>query len=270
MLKYVSSCVLALTLLLAHRPSALAQTGGTRLPWTSTFDSPGLTDWDGFVTDTGATVVASGCVAGGCLRSPLVAGSTSNTYADFYFGDHAQNRGAKVEELWVRLHSKFDAGISWPNRTQKIVLLNLTDSTGARRYQVMMDVSPQGLYFVELSDIDNWRFSGVSQNIGTPVAVRLGQWDKLKLYVRLNTPGVANGVVRLWVNDQMKIENTALNIRAGTSLGMNKMILSTLATQSSPSNGVQWHDSLTIAATDPDAGSNPSAPAAPTNLRIIR
>ena len=107
------------------------------------------------------------------------------------------------------------------------------------------------------------------QNIGQPVPVRLGQWDKLKLYVRLNTPNQSDGIARLWINDVLKLEYTNLNIRAGTSYGINKFIMGSLATQVSPSDGVQWYDQVTVSSTDPD-GSAPTAPTAPTNVRVVR
>jgi hypothetical protein len=81
--------------------------------------------------------------------------------------------------------------------------------------------------------------------------VRFGQWDALKLYVRLNDPGLANGVVRLWVNDELKISYTDVDIRRNTSYGMNKLIISTYTTGDGGSNGVQWHDDFLLSTTDP-------------------
>lgn len=261
--------VLLAALVFGVKPATHAQSS-TRLPWTVTFDSGGVnTGWDGFNNATGVTVTTQGCQSGGCLRAPLIAGTHSENYGDLYFGDHAGRNGPKVEEIWVLLWSKFDPGITWPNRTQKIALLNLTDGVSSeRRYQMMLDVSPQGQYFIERSDISQWRFTGHYQNIGQPAAVRLGQWDKLKLYVRLNAPNQNNGIARLWINDQLKLEHTNLNIRAGTSYGMNKFILTTYATDTSPSNGVQWFDNVTVSAVDPEGGA-PSLPTAPRNLRIL-
>jgi hypothetical protein len=248
------------------RPAA-AQT--TRLPFTSTFDAGNLSEWDGFRNNTGATVVNQGCQSGSCLRTPLMAGTNSDNYGDFYFADHVGFGGPKVEEVWLTLWSKFDAGLTWPNEGHKTIILNLTDgAVSQRRYQVVIHIL-SGQYVIMNTDIDNWRFYNRYQNVGSPVSVRLNQWDKLKLHVRLNTPGVANGVVQLWVNNQLKADHRDVNIRFGTAFGMNKLILSTYATPSSPSNGVQWHDDVRLSLTDPDAGTGPTPPAAPTNIRIV-
>lgn len=250
------------------RPTPHAQ-GSSRLPFTVNFNSGTVqTGWDGFRNDTGVALTTQGCLSGGCLRAPLVSGTHSDNYGDFYFGDHVGRGGTKVEEVWVRLWAKFDAGMRWPNRTQKLALLNLTDGVSSeRRYQIMLDVNAQGQYFVERSDIATWRFTGHYQNVGAAAPVRVGEWDKLKLYVRLNTPNQNNGIARLWVNDQLKLEHTNINIRSGSSFGMNKFILTTYATEESPSNGVQWFDDVTVSLTDPDGAS--TLPTAPRNLRVV-
>jgi hypothetical protein len=265
------------TLTVAGQSYTISQAGAaasnTRLPFTSTFDAGNFDEWDGFRNTTGVTLPTTGCQSGRCTRSPLVAGTLSDNYGDFYFADFTTIGGSKVEEIWLQVWSKFDSGLTWPNRGQKIAILNLTDGQSTeRRYQVTLYVNPSGQYAVERSDIGAWQFTGLAQNIGSAAPVRLGQWDKLKVYARLNTPGSSNGIVRMWVNDQLKLEYTSVNIRSNTSYGFNKLNLSTYATQESPSNGVQWHDSLVLSTTDPGSGTpgTPTPPQAPVNVRIIK
>jgi hypothetical protein len=249
--------------------AAPAHAQGTGLPFTSTFETGNFSEWDGFRNTTGAEIMTTGCQSGRCVRTPLVAGTNSDTYGDFYFADHVGEGGAKVEEVWLSLYTKFDAGLSFPTG-QKIAILNLTDGiVSQRRYQVILYVAANGQYTLQHSDIANWRFYARTQNQGTPLAVRLGQWDKLKLYVRLNSPGQSNGILRLWVNDQLKAQHTDVNIRFDTAIGMNKLILSTYADPSSPTNGFEWHDTIKLQLTDPDGGTTPTPPAPPTGLRIV-
>jgi Polysaccharide lyase 14 len=47
----------------------------------------------------------------------------------------------------------------------------------------------------------------IGGGIGTAGVTR-GQWHKIKLQVTMNTPGYLNGVVRAWVNDELKFERT--------------------------------------------------------------
>lgn len=69
--------------------------------------------------------------------------------------------------------------------------------------------------------------------------VSSGQWDKLKLRVRLNTPGVAGGIVELWVNDELKLSYSNVNIRENTNYGINGFILSSYSTDATGGNGTQ-------------------------------
>jgi hypothetical protein len=243
-----------------------AQTTG--MPFTATFDAGNFNEWMGFRNMNNATLPDTGCVSGRCLRIPFVPGTLNETYGDYYFADHQTVGGSRIEEVWVRLYSKFDTGTTWPGYDQKILVLNLTDAGGARRWQVIVNVTA-GTYLVQHTDIDNWRFYNLDQNVGTPSPVRMGQWDKLKLQVRLNTPGQANGQVRLWVNDQLKTQRTDVNIRAGTSLGINKMIVGSYSNPPHNGTGVQWIDEVRLAATDPDAGGGATPPSPPTGVRIV-
>lgn len=259
--------LLAAIALLNVGAAGSARAQGTRLPFTATFDAGNFNEWMGFRNNNNATLPSTGCVSGRCLRIPFVPGTLNEVYGDFYYADHQSVGGSRVDEVWLRLQSKFDSGTTWPAYDQKIAVMNLTDAGGARRYQVIVNVT-QGTYVVQHSDIDAWRFYNLDQNIGTRAAVRFDQWDKLKLYVRLNTPGQSNGIVRLWVNDQLKLDRTNVNIRAGTSLGLNKLIVGSYSNPPHDGPGVQWIDEVRLASTDPDAGAL-SPPSAPTNVRII-
>lgn len=223
---------------------------GSRLPFVSNFDAGSFSEWDGFRNTTGAELLREGALSGFALRTPLVAGTTSDNYGDFYFGDHIETKGSKIEEVWLRVASKFEAGYRWPNRGHKIAILNLTDGlVHERRYQVILAVLPDGQYFLERSDIAAWSFTGYRQRVGAPAVVRFDEWDRLEVHVRLNTPGANDGLLRLWVNGDLKIDESSVNIRGGSSYGLNKLILSTYATQSSPVDGVQWHDEIHLSQT---------------------
>src|SRR5262245_55001189 len=112
----------ALAVIGAGAAPAIAQTG-SRLPWTATFDAGNLNEFNGCRNTTGATVVDSGCFSGRCLRTPTVAGTESDNYGDFHFGDFYNVGGPKIEEVYLRLYSKFDAGGHIGN---KIAIINLT------------------------------------------------------------------------------------------------------------------------------------------------
>lgn len=233
-----------------------AASGDTGLPFTSSFeDGTTSTEWplggQGTFTTTTTGNPPDGSYA---VYASLTSGTHSDNYLDFVFGDHVNATSEDiVEEVWLEVESKFETGYTWPSDSQKIILLNLTDgSSTQRRYQVIIQVDSDGEYVVDNTDIGDWTFHGNSQNTNLPATdVTFDQWDNLKLHVSLNTSGSANGVVQLWINDVLKIDYSNVDIRESTSYGINKLILSTYATDSSGSNGTQWHDDVMLTDVDP-------------------
>jgi len=251
--KYVVLCLLA-----AYIPSALAVSG---LPWHSTFDAGNTSEWNGWHSGTVEISNEQSYGSGGyAAKVNVVGGTVNNHYLEHYFGDHAHTGLDKVEEVYLRFFSMFENSYAWP-RSHKLAIFNITDGTSSqRRYQVYIHIGADGRYYVEHSYIDTWRFFGLNQNVGTPPAtVELNRWDKVKLYVKLNTPGSSDGIIRLWVNDELKMEHSALNLRQNTSFGINKAILSSYTTFTNGGNTTQWHDNWYISETDPDTTA-PSAP----------
>lgn len=264
-----SACSAGLVILLGiTSPGRADAQATTRLPWTSQFNSGNFDEWDGFRNTTGVVIQSNGCRSGMCARAPLQQGITNDNYGDFHFGDHLSVRGAKVEEVWLQFYSRFDAGIQWPNRSQKMAILNLTDGqSSTKHYQVFVYVRPNGDYAADHSYFSAWQFFGLFQNVGAPVQPRLGQWDKIKLHVRLNRPDQSDGIVQLWINDELKVDRNDINIREGTTYGINKLNLSSYSTQSGASAGTQWWDEFSLSATDPDLGIPPMPP---TDFRVTR
>ncbi|MBD3868851.1 MAG: heparin lyase I family protein [Acidobacteria bacterium] len=248
---------------------ASSSSGGGTLPmFTSDFETGDFSEWDGRREQNPGDlqVVSDASCAGGsrCARALLTAGTNSDSYADYYFGDHPLEGGQKVEELWLETSVKFSSGYVWPNSGQKVAILNATDgSSTQRRYQVIMKVDPSGRWSLQHSDIDDWLFFERPQNLGTPTTVAFDSWVRLKLYARMNRPGYIDGVLRLWVDGVLKAEYTDLNLRESTEYGFGKLILSSWATDASGSNGVQWYDDWVLSAADPGVGSGPPPTAPP-------
>ena len=229
---------------------------------TSDFEENDFSEWHGTY---GRIFITSDNPHSGnyCATAVLEAGTHSDNYADYYFGNHVSIGGQPVEEVYLQLYSKFDSGYVWPQSSHKIALLNLTDGQSYdRRYQVMLNVDSNGFYYVEHSYIDTWQFFGLAQNQGSPAPVRYNEWDKLKLYVRLNTPGSSNGIIQLWVNDELKLSYSNVNIRRDSNYAINKLIMSSYATPSSGYNGRQYYDDWILSKSNPGSSENTTTPIA--------
>jgi hypothetical protein len=258
-------CCLALT--------SVTASAVERLPFSSGFETGSFSEWQGGL-DATLTVSSNGAFSGQyAARAQMTSGQTTDNYKDFYFGDHISVGGAAVDEdgLWLRFYSKFDSGFSFGSEhLHKLALINFTDSTGLRRYQIIVNVQPATHRYI-LENL-SWRADrsfdrslfGLIQNVGTPSVIRYGQWDKIKLYIRPNTPGQDNGIVRLWINDELKLAYTNVPMREGSNFNPNKLILSNHVPRTDVS-GVQWWDDFYLGEVDPDAQA--TVPNAPTDVR---
>lgn len=257
---------LIFTTLIALPCLSHAETG---LPWSSSFENGNNSEWNGFTRGTVSYARQNPDDGTYAAYTTLVANTLNNNYLEHYFGDHVRIGLEKVEEVYLEFSSKFEQGYTFPERQgHKLALINLTDgNTTDRRYQVYIVVDGNNQYAITYSDIGDWTFRGLNQNVGTRETVRFDQWDRLKMYVRLNTPGSSDGIVRMWINGELKLDHSGLNLRENTDYGMNKLILSSYTAHESGSNGMQWYDHWILSETDPVAGdiSPPSPPLLQSN-----
>lgn len=231
--------------------------GNTGLPVIMDFDTGDFSQFNSAAFSQVPEITNSGCLQGGfCARAGLSPGTHSDFFVYHELGDNPNSGLEKLEEAYLTLHSRISADYVWPNDTQKIAIWNITDTQSSqRRYQVILVVFEDGRYGIDLADFGDLLFSGLHQNRnGAPVSPAPSGWDHLKLHVRLNTPGADNGIVRLWVNNVLKLERQDLDIREDTDYGIGRFILSSYAEEASGSHGVQWWDNVLLSADDPGDG----------------
>ena len=68
-----------------------------------------------------------------------------------------------------------------------------------------------------------WRYGsyqllteGPARSFNTGITPNYGQWDQIEVEVKWNTPGSANGLLRMWVNGVLRIEAPNLTLRGST------------------------------------------------------
>jgi hypothetical protein len=236
--------------------SALAATG---LPFRSSFENGDFREWNGG-NDASMTVSTETATDGTrSVRSVNTAGSTTDNYKDYIFGDHARVGGTGVTEqngLWLQFDSRFDTGFVFGSNVHKVAIVNLENEAGRRRYQIIINIwSTTGEYFVEHLE---WNadgsfagaLPGMPENVGPKVYQRPGQWDRLKLFIKPNTSGQANGIIRLWVNGVLKTEYTNCALREDTNYMPNKLIMANYV-NATVTNGIQRWDNWYMGETDP-------------------
>lgn len=242
----------------------------TRLPFTSGFEAGTFSEWNGGL-DASMTVSSQVASAGRySAQSVMTPGTPTDNYKEYVFGDHPRVGGTAVNAntgVWLTLDSRFDTGFHFADGAvaHKIAIVNLEDANSLRRYQIIINVwCSNGDYFIDHLKWNadrsfNRTMPNVSQNVGTPAKVRFGQWDKLKLYIKPNTLGQANGVVRFWVNGVLKGDHTNVALREDVNVNPNKLIMSNYVRESTASGTQRW-DNWTLSETDPDSGVRPNPP----------
>jgi hypothetical protein len=254
--------LLAISLGMSLMASQWAAAEVTRLPFRSGFETGNYSEWQGGPTPTMSIVSGNSAQGQYHVQSVLTRGTPTDSYQDFYFGDHPSVGGLPVTPangLWLSLSSKFDTGFQYANAIMhKIMLVNFNDENRRRRYQVIINVQVStGNYTVEhlkwnADGSFNRSFSCCLQNVGTAVRPRAGQWDKLKLFIRPNTPGQLNGEIKLWVNGELKVDYANIQLREDTPYNPNKLILSSYESGGTASGTQRWDD-IYLGETDPDA-----------------
>ena len=262
--------VRVVSLLLAS-PLAMAATG---LPFTSSFERGDFSEWDGGL-ETSMSVTSTDATNGSlAAQARMTRGQAADNYKDYIFGDHARIGGEPVTPttgIWLRLDSKFDQGFVFGGAANlhKIAIINFEDENGRRRYQVIINVANRSRdYFVEHLKWNadrsfNRAIPGLEQNVGASAQARLGQWDRLMLFLRPNTPGNSDGEMRFWVNGELKADHRNISLREGTTYNPNKLIMSNYVTDTS-TEGVQRWDYFYLGETNPEADVRPMPPQAVT------
>jgi hypothetical protein len=244
--------------------------GATGLPFSSSFETGDFSEWNGGLQTSLSVTSAEATDGRYAAQAVMTQGQPTDNYKDYVFGDHVRVGGDPVtpaQGLWLQFDSKFDAGFSFGSNSifHKIAIVNFEDENGRRRFQVVLNVRAQsGDYYIERLRWNadrsfNKAVGGLSQNIGAPFLARLGQWDRLVLFIKSNTPGNLDGEVRLWVNGVMKAEYLNITLREETLYNPNKLILSNYAPDTT-TVGVQRWDNFHLGLSDPRIVIRPMPP----------
>jgi len=198
-------------------------------------------------------------------RSPAFGGeyaikqksSSPGSYVHF-FGDHPGVDAEPVYDVMLESYIHPSHGFEWPAHAMKLWIMNSFESWGAKYYMsegrgkphswapyyMTIAVNAKGELFAELVRADGlggkgelWR--GYPQNRGDRASLKPGVWNKLKITLKLNTPGKADGIFRLWLGDDLKCDYTDVNFRGTyTEYGWNHLMMSIHGKPSHPQ--AQW------------------------------
>lgn len=194
------------------------------------FESGTLSAWEDV---TGMTVTSvSGEVYAGTYAAKQTFALGSNS-AGWIWRKHLCADNSAQTEMYFRWYHKWSAGWVW-NATaggdQKIMMLEALepqDGWGQTAnwkvyvHTVGLEHAATGVEVNELV-LDTFIWDGTNQWSGqwqyfpqnqTKVLFTAGQWYKIEVGVIHNTPGVANGTLRVWIDDTLVMEYTGVKFR---------------------------------------------------------
>ncbi len=129
-------------------------------------------------------------------------------------GYDARRRFLPESEFYVRWYQYMSDGYAWGSLEDKSLLLHdqsdsITAYVGTSRNHlpVVPDSGPGMPFLANYQDPD-WSETGGQytrinrfQNQGNNITLQAGKWYLFEWYIRLNTPGVSDGVTKLWIDD---------------------------------------------------------------------
>jgi len=183
--------------------------------------------------------------------------SNPGNYAHF-FGDHPGVDGEMVTDISIEEHYYLSPGFQFASIGMKLWVVNSFESWGAgynlaegqskphtwAPYYMSISVYSNGQLYGNLTRSDGLGGTGdlwhnYQQNVGSPVALNPGSWNKIKFRLKLNSLGNSDGIFQLWVNDELKCSYSNMNYRGTySSYGWNHLMMSMDANPSHPQS--QW------------------------------
>jgi hypothetical protein len=131
-----------------------------------------------------------------------------------FYGYDARRAFPPQSEFYVRWYQYISNPYVWGTLEDKSVLLHDQENTitayvGTNRNHlpVVRDSGPGMPYIANYQDVDTpetgGRYTLVNrfQNQQRNIILQPGKWYLFEWYVRLNAPGLSNGVTRLWIDD---------------------------------------------------------------------
>jgi len=272
--------------------------------WCDDFEDGTWTDtWSG-INDWGGNGEAARCgTLGYNSNCTWRAGPNWQGPGDYATYDGTRNHGTTVSEIYVRFYTKFLPGWVFGApvgsfndlRGDKGVYLCLEETSGGCNVKWEW-----GKYCVNYPEgknppwdrcrmaIESYTISGpapisgdyVPQNLGNDIIYQPNQWYFVKIYLKLNTPGQSNGILRVWsdpapvTTPTLRMEYTNISLRSG-STNMSRIFLSGFSFRCNsgcPSSITKTLnlDQLVVSGADiPPMSVAGQEPKAPTNLRVI-
>jgi hypothetical protein len=109
------------------------------------------------------------------------------------------------DAVYVRWYQRWSTGFIWePSATKMVILRPLAGYP--EFYPEVLWANGQLAIQAQVTREANWDSENFYQNHGEPVVFGTDRWYCIEVFVKLNTPGVADGQIAAWIDGELKLE----------------------------------------------------------------
>lgn len=162
----------------------------------------------------------------------------------------------RLDEVFVQYFVLFSSVTSWPSISTKISKLESWPVAWAnntnKNFYLTTEINSSGQFISTVNRIkDNIGYISYIQNQGTPVSVVPNKWHKIKIRVKVNTPGAENGVIQMWIDDVLTTSyEDIVFCTTDAGYGWNNFALGGYDNSFSPDIKQQYWDDILISPTN--------------------
>lgn len=177
---------------------------------------------------------------------------------------------SSATELWFQYYFKYSSNFAWNSTGQKLNFVYTKNSN------FLINTMWGGR---EIHMLNQITFGRGTQSFASKASIEAGRWYKLKVHAVMNTVGKSDGIIQVWLNDNLIINANSVMYR-NEDIGWNAIAFDPTyggGGTDVPRTCYLWID-YSIVSTEPIGATAPppppsnsdKVPLAPTYLKIIK
>ena len=124
-----------------------------------------------------------------------------------------------VDTLYIRWYQRWSTGFVWePSATKMMILRPIAGYP--EFYPEVLWGNGQLAIQAQVTKEANWDSENFYQNRGAPVVFGGDRWYCVEMFVKLNTPGAADGEIAAWIDGDLKLQYAGREFRGSSPLDL--------------------------------------------------
>jgi len=122
-----------------------------------------------------------------------------------------------VDQIYVRWYQRWSTGFVWEPSATKMMILRPIGGY-PQFYPEVLWADGQLAIQAQVTAEANWDSENFYQNRGAPVVFDTDRWYCVEVFVKLNTPGAADGELAAWIDGELKLHYSGRQFRGSSPL----------------------------------------------------